>query len=135
MDAVTRRDLLNCSLSLERFDRDLRFQLGTELSVLSHVCLLRQPKSTLGPCPNFGEYLKPRQLVRAKAVNTLQSLGAKPKSHLVLSEQFASCERSRRDFPRLALPRNWELPPCPSEESVWQRAGPGMFCKACQLCQ
>jgi hypothetical protein len=25
--------------------------------VLSHVCLLRQPKSTLGPCPNFGEYL------------------------------------------------------------------------------
>src|ERR1051326_2212942 len=53
MDAVTRRDLLNCSLSLERFDRDLRFQLGTELSVLSHVCLLRQPKSTLGPCPNF----------------------------------------------------------------------------------
>src|ERR1051326_1569527 len=57
MDAVTRRDLLNCSLSLERFDRDLRFQLGTELSVLSHVCLLRQPKSTLGPCPNFGEYL------------------------------------------------------------------------------
>jgi len=57
MNAVTRRDLLNGSLSLQRLDRDFGFQLGTELSVLSHVCLLRQLKSTLGPCPNFGEYL------------------------------------------------------------------------------
>src|SRR5215468_7951271 len=57
MDAVTRRDLLNGSLSLQSLDRDFRFQLGTELSVLSHVCLIRQRKSTLGPCPNCGEYL------------------------------------------------------------------------------
>jgi len=58
MDAVARRDLLNGTLSLERFDRDLRLQLRAELpSVLSHVCLIKQRKSTLGPCPNFGEHL------------------------------------------------------------------------------
>jgi hypothetical protein len=57
MDAVTRRDLLNGSLSLQSLHSDFGFQLGAELSVLSHVCLLRQQKSTLGPCPNFGEYL------------------------------------------------------------------------------
>src|SRR5215471_1158291 len=58
MDRVAGCDLLDGALSLERFDGDLRFQRCAELpSVLSHVCLIRQRKSTLGPCPNFGEYL------------------------------------------------------------------------------
>src|SRR5215831_17691704 len=59
MDAVTRSDLLNGSLSLNRLNSDLCFQCRTELpSVLPHVCLIGQLKSTLGPCPNFGEYLR-----------------------------------------------------------------------------
>src|SRR5215471_14252946 len=65
MDRVAGCDLLDGALSLERFDGDLRFQRCAELpSVLSHVCLIRQRKSTLGPCPNFGEYLKLKNVER-----------------------------------------------------------------------
>src|SRR5215467_4811610 len=57
MDAVAGGDLLYCPLSLNGFDRDLGFYCRAKLPVLPHVCLLRQLKSTIGPCPNFGEYL------------------------------------------------------------------------------
>src|SRR5207249_10383848 len=55
MDSVSRCQFLNCPLSFDRFQGDLRLECsGVLLPLSSHALSLEQRFSTLGPCPVFG---------------------------------------------------------------------------------